>query len=267
MSFEWKFEWEEPEEKVIGLKGTLMIYLWNKDRNIWTGSYEFDIDFIFLEKSISHSFELEPIYEKKVFLVVEERKIEIDIKVPCRHCDLSFSNMSNMNKHSIRVHGIKCEHCPELLFFSHREYHDHMSVQHRLVGQRQKFVIQKEEGSSVNAQKMSFEWKFKWEEPEENVIGLKGTLMIYLWNKDRYNWTGPYEFDIELIFLEKSISLRKGLEMNMDQCYSTDGQFWLKHSFELEPIYEKKVFLIVEEGRSRLTRKSSRKTQRILPIC
>ncbi|PIC52715.1 hypothetical protein B9Z55_002706 [Caenorhabditis nigoni] len=93
---------------------------------------------------------------------------------------------------------------------------------------------------------MSFEWKFEWEEPEEKVIDLKGTLMIYLWNKGRYIWTGPYEFDIDLIFNDSSITVRKELEMDMDQCYSTIGQFWFKHSFELEPIYEKKVFLVVE---------------------
>ncbi|UMM14097.1 hypothetical protein L5515_002052 [Caenorhabditis briggsae] len=64
--------------------------------------------------------------------------------------------------------------------------------------------------------------------------------------KNRYIWTGPYEFDIESIFSGTSITVRKELETNMDQCYSTDGQFWFKHSFELEPIYEKKVFLVVE---------------------
>lgn len=102
---------------------------------------------------------------------------------------------------------------------------------------------------------MIFEWKFEWAElrNQYNVLGWKGTLMIYLWNKDRYIWTGPNEFDVEFFGTEATV--QKELERNMSPCYSVDGQFWFKHSFELEPIYEKKTVLIVEGRRIKINKK------------
>ncbi|CAO4362378.1 unnamed protein product [Caenorhabditis nigoni] len=143
MSFEWKFKWEEPEENVIGLKGTLMIYLWNKDRYIWTGPYEFDIELIFNDLSITHSFELEPIYEKKVFLVVEGRQIEIDKKVSCPVCGKNFANTSRMNTHLYASHGVACVICKDGNYRSTKAIYKHMKKKVFLVVEGRNIEIDK----------------------------------------------------------------------------------------------------------------------------
>ncbi|EFP02728.1 hypothetical protein GCK72_001939 [Caenorhabditis remanei] len=115
--------------------------------------------------------------------------------------------------------------------------------------------IEKEQSSTAGLQKMKFVWNFDWEElrNQYRVLGWRGTLMIYLWNKDRYIWTGPHEFDVQ--FFGTEFTIQKELERNMDQCYSTDGGFWFKHSFELEPIFQKRVALIVEGREIKINKK------------